>query len=234
MRKIKNKTTALWGLQCLSRGVSRTISVTVLAAGLVCASAALATQPPQDPAIENVNLTTVKVDFFDDFALNENTQLAAFSQVYISDPTVAFKKNWRRDHLTTTTSDFETKTAKRYAKLLKEQLTEVFSEDSRYSLVTSPAANTLTIEATIHDLDIYAPDSLPSVKQYVLQAGKATLKVSLKDTNGKTLATVSDSRETREVDMHTPQKTNSLLNERDFRFLMKKWAKQLAELVAKH
>lgn len=229
MCKTKNNATTLRKLRCLSRY----LSATALVAGLVSAPA-FAKQPPQDPVMQDAPLTTMKNGFFDDVAMRDNTKLATFTHVYISDPTVTFKKDWRRDHLTTTSSDFEAKTAKRYANLLKEQLTKVFTEDSRYSVVTLPETNTLTVEANIHDLDIYAPDSLPPIKQYVLQAGKATLKVNLKDAEGNTLATVSDSRETREVDMHTPQKTNSLLNERDFRFLMKKWAKQLANLIAEH
>ncbi len=229
MSHSNNNARTLFNPRCFVRWLSLTAFLSVLASAPL-----LAKQPPPDPAVANTDLIPTKVDFFDDFALLKGAKLSGFSDVYISDPSVTFKKNWRKDHLTTTSSNYQEKIAKRYATLLKKQLTKVFTEDARYSVASASSERRLVIEAHITDLDIYAPDSLALVKQYVFQAGKAKLTVNLKDNSGNVLATVSDSRETREVDIHTPQRTNSLLNERDFRILMTKWAKQLADLIAKH
>ncbi|MFL0801550.1 MAG: DUF3313 domain-containing protein [Agarilytica sp.] len=208
--------------------------ISLLAASILMLSVdtAIAEQKPQTNVADHDALTKTKSRFFDDFSVVTGVKLSSFKKVFIRDPLVSFDKDWIRDNRINISKRFQEKTITRYAALFKQQLRDVFEKDERYTVVDQKADGVLIVAANIADLDIYGPDEDPLVKQYVYKAGEARLQVSLSDVSGKTLATIEDLRETREIGHLHPEKTSSLQNERDFKHLMKKWARKIAQHIA--
>ncbi len=208
--------------------------ISLLAASILILSAhsAIAEQKPQTNIAAHETLTKVKSRFFDDYAIATDTQLSSYKKVFIRDPLVSFDKDWIRDNRINVSKRFQEKTTAKYAELFKQQLTSIFEKDERYTIVNQKADDALVLAANITDLNIYGPDDDPLVKQYVYKAGEGRLQVSLSNAAGKTLATIEDLRETRDMGHMHPEKTNSMQNERDFKHLMKKWARQIAKHIA--
>lgn len=187
---------------------------------------------PQNPITDNENLIERKSRFFDEFFIKQSTQLSQYKKVLFLDSLVTFDKDWLKDNRMKVSSKYKDKTKARYSKLFKEQLTRTFEKDTRFTVVNEKAKDVLVIAANINDLDIYGPDDKPQIKQYVYRAGEGQLQASLKTHSGETLATFEDRRESTDRGRQTPTRASSILNERDFRLLMKKWAKQLAKHIA--
>ncbi len=210
----------------------RTISLLTAAILFLSTHATLAEQKPQTNVADLETLTKVKSRFFDNYAVATDTTLSSYKKVFIRDPLVSFDKDWVRDNRIDVSKRFQEKTTAKYAALFKQQLTNIFEKDERYTVVKQKADDVLILAANITDLNIYGPDEDPRVKQYVYKAGEGRLQVSLSNAAGKTLATIEDLRETRDMGHMHPEKTSSMQNERDFKHLMKKWAHQLAKHIA--
>lgn len=187
---------------------------------------------PQNLVTDTKNLTEQKSSFFDEFFIAEHASLSQYTKILVLDSLVTFDKDWIKDNRLKVSSRYKDKTTARYSKLFKEQLTKIFVEDSRFTVVSEKAKDVLVIAANINNLNIYGPDDKPQTKQYVYRAGEGRLQASLKTHVGRTLATFKDRRESIDRGRQTPTRTNALLNERDFRILMRKWSKQLAKHIA--
>ncbi len=199
---------------------------------ILASNFAYAEAKPQNFTPDTENLTEKKSRFFDEFYIAQNASLSQYKKVLVLDSRVTFDKDWIKDNRLKVSSKYKDKTTTRYSKLFKEQLTKIFEEDTRFTVVNEKAKDVLVIAANINDLDIYGPDDKPQIKQYVYRAGEGQLQASLKTHTGKTLATFEDRRESIDRGRQTPSRTNSILNERDFRLLMRKWSKQLAKHIA--
>ncbi len=208
--------------------------ISLLAASIVMLSGHTATaeQKPQSNVANHATLTEIKSRFFDHFSVAPDTKLSSYKKVFIRDPLISFDKNWIRDNRINISKKFQEKTISKYAALFKQQLIDVFEQDERYTVVNQKGSDALVVAANITDLDIYGPDDDPQVKHYVYNAGEGRLQVSLSNAEGKTLATMEDLRETREIGHMQPEKTSSMQNERDFKHLMKKWSRQIAKHIA--
>ncbi|MFL0804617.1 MAG: DUF3313 domain-containing protein [Agarilytica sp.] len=206
----------------------------LLAASILLLSAhtVLAEQKPLANFADHETLTKTKSRFFDKYAVAADAKLSSYKKVFIRDPLVSFDKDWVRDNRIDVSKRFQEKTTAKYATLFKQQLTDIFEKDARYTIVDQKADDVLIVAANITDLNIYGPDDDPQVKQYVYKAGEGRLQASLSDNLGKTLATIEDLRETRDMGHMRPEKTSSIQNERDFKHLMKKWARQIAKHIA--
>ena len=111
--------------------------------------------------------------------------LAQYDRVYITEPYVAFKKNWKRDQnrgsLRVSTSDME-----RIKKNVRELFMEVFTaelEKGGYTLANERAEDVLIVKPAIIDLNVNAPDIRTGGRSntYASSAGSMTLYMELYD-----------------------------------------------------
>lgn len=111
--------------------------------------------------------------------------LSQYDRVYITEPYVAFKKNWKREqnrgHMKVRTSDME-----RIKADVKKLFMELFTEEltkGGYKLVEERAEDVLIVKPAIIDLDVNAPDvrSAGRSETYARSAGSMTLYMELYD-----------------------------------------------------
>lgn len=115
-----------------------------------------------------------------------DADLSQYRRVFITQPDVAFKKNWQ--HLRKR-YDPNTVTAEDMAKIraeLSSLFMEVFSrtlEQGGYEMTTERAEDVLLVKPAIINLDIVAPDMAPNdnVRTYSESAGEMTLYLELYD-----------------------------------------------------
>lgn len=177
-------------------------------------------------------LVEKKSRFFDKFEVSSTDKISEYNKVFIRDPHVAFDKYWKTDHHLSVSRDYQAKITKRYAKVFKETLTKVFNNDKRFVIVNQKSPDALIITANIEDLNIYGPDDKPQIKHHVYHAGKGKLVANISNGKNQPLAKAVDLRETRDRGTLAPDRTDAMRNERDFKNLMKRWAKNLADHLA--
>jgi len=115
----------------------------------------------------------------------EGADLSQYDRVYITEPFVAFKKNWKRDQnrgtLRVSNSDMD-----RIKKGVAELFMEVFTAEltkGGYTLANERAEDVLIVKPAIIDLDVKAPDvrSAGRVETFTTSAGSMTLYIELYD-----------------------------------------------------
>jgi len=111
--------------------------------------------------------------------------LSQYDRVYLVEPYVAFKKNWKRDQnrgtLRVNSSDME-----RIKKSVSELFMEIFTEElakGGYTLANERAEDVLIVKPAIIDLDVQAPDvrTAGRVNTFTTSAGSMTLYLELYD-----------------------------------------------------
>lgn len=111
--------------------------------------------------------------------------LSQYDRVYLAEPYVAFKKNWKREQnrgtLKVSSSDME-----RIKKNVQELFVEIFTEEltkGGYTLATERAEDVLIVKPAIIDLDVNAPDvrSAGRSNTFTTSAGSMTLYLELYD-----------------------------------------------------
>jgi len=111
--------------------------------------------------------------------------LSQYDRVYLVEPYVAFKKNWKRDQnrgsLRVSSSDME-----RIKKNVSELFMEVFTaelEKGGYTLANVRAEDVLIVKPAIIDLDVNAPDvrTAGRASTFTTSAGSMTLYLELYD-----------------------------------------------------
>lgn len=111
--------------------------------------------------------------------------LSQYDRVYLVEPFVAFKKNWKRDQNRGTTrvksSDME-----RIKKSVAELFMQVFTEElakGGYTLANERAEDVLIVKPAIIDLDVNAPDirAAGRTNTFTTSAGSMTLYLELYD-----------------------------------------------------
>jgi len=115
--------------------------------------------------------------------------LAQYNRVYIIEPQVAFKKNWRRDQNRGSvglSNQVSTNDIERIKKNVAELFMEVFVEElaaGGYELAHERAEDVLLVKPNIINLDVNAPDTLSAGRSrtYVDNAGSMTLIIELYD-----------------------------------------------------
>jgi len=112
--------------------------------------------------------------------------LSQYSRVYITQPYVAFKKNWQRDQnrgipMRVTTKDMD-RIKINVAEIFMEVFTEVLDE-SGYELADERAEDVLIVKPAIIDLDVNAPDTMTAGRSHTFtqHAGSMTLYIELYD-----------------------------------------------------
>lgn len=134
-----------------------------------------------------------------------NANLARYNRILLTEPTVAFRKNWRHSRKR---YDPNTVTADDMAKMkteLSSLFMKVFSEtleQGGYQLVTERAEDVLLVKPAIINLNIVAPDipSATTVRTYSESAGEMTLYLELYDSvSDDLLAKALDRKEDRQT-----------------------------------
>ena len=111
--------------------------------------------------------------------------LSQYDRVYITEPLVAFKKNWKRDQnrgsIRVNNNDIA-----RIKTAVSELFMEVFTEELEkggYSLANERAEDVLIVKPAIIDLNVNAPDvrSAGRTETFASNAGSMTLYLELYD-----------------------------------------------------
>lgn len=111
--------------------------------------------------------------------------LSQYERVYLVEPYVAFKKNWKREqnrgHIKVNNNDME-----RIKKSVAELFMEVFTEELEkggYELANERAEDVLIVKPAIIDLNVNAPDvnSAARSASFTSTAGSMTLYLELYD-----------------------------------------------------
>lgn len=158
--------------------------------------------------------------------------LEQYERVYLVEPYVAFKKNWKRDQnrgrMKVSTSDMD-----RIKIGVKELFMEVFSqelEEGGYTLANERAEDVLIVKPAIIDLDVNAPDIMSAGRSetYARSAGSMTLYLELYDSEtDDLLAKALDAKADRETAYMQWQ--TGPANRAAAKRMMKPWAEALRE-----
>jgi len=151
-----------------------------------------------------------------------------YNRILILEPTIAFRKNWQRDHRDVTKADVE-RISSRLAKLYREVFTEVFTSEG-YEIANEPAEDVVGLKTAFTNLDVAAPDtrSPVRVKHLASSAGGMTINSELFDSaDNVVLAHLTDSKQDRFGGRL--YLGNSVNNTHEARRLMKYWAELVVD-----
>jgi len=162
--------------------------------------------------------------------------LSQYKRINLVAPSVAFKKNWRRNYnrnAISLASKIKSSDIKRIQKDVSALFLDVFTKElgaGGYTLTTDNAEDVLTVKAAIVDLDINAPD-IPSAGQMataVASAGSMSLFMELFDSEtNDLLAKAMDATADRQS--MVLQFQSGPANKQAARKMMEPWAKALRE-----
>lgn len=159
--------------------------------------------------------------------------LSQYNRVYITEPYVAFKKNWQRDQNRGVSTRVTTKDMDRIKIKVAEIFMEVFTEvlnEGGYELADERAEDVLIVKPAIIDLDVHAPDTMSAGRSqtYTHSAGSMTLYIELYDSEtGDLLAKALDAKADRQnVFM---QWQTGPANRQAGKRMMKPWAEALRD-----
>ena len=160
--------------------------------------------------------------------------LSQYGRVYLTEPYVAFKKNWKRDHnrgaLRVTSSDME-----RIKKSVAELFMEIFTEELEkggYTLADERAEDVLIVKPAIIDLDVKAPDvrAAGRTNTFTTSAGSMTLYLELYDSEtGDLLAKALDAKGDRDSGFMEWQTKSA--NYAAAKRMMRPWAEALRKAL---
>ena len=159
--------------------------------------------------------------------------LSQYQRVYITEPYVAFKKNWQREQSRNLGTRVSASDMERIKTAVGELFMEVFSKelaDGGYELTQERAEDILIVRPAILDLDINAPDSMSAGRggSYSRDFGSMTLYIELYDSEtDDMLAKAMDKRVARNNDYMYLQSRPAIRSE--VRRMMKPWAEALRE-----
>ena len=160
---------------------------------------------------------------------------STYDKIQIDEATVAFRKNWLRDQNRYQTGRIRAEDMERIRTGMVDLFDQVFSkelaEEGGYELTEESGENVLRITPYIVDLNVYSPDarSAPGIQRsYAEAAGRMTLKLHMYDSHtGDLVAVFSENRET--MRRGYVQWTNTVTNTKEFRMLLRSWARELRE-----
>jgi len=175
-----------------------------------------------------------KVKGLDNVWVRPGVQFTPYKSVILDATQVEFSKNWEKSfdfHDRPDASDME-----RIKRALSELMRERFLKelvDHGYTVVDTPAEDTLRVGTAIVDLFINAPDTQDAgiTKSYTTSAGRMTLVLEARDgPTGQLLARAVDRREDDNFGGRLVW-TNATTNLADARLIIDIWAKKLREAL---
>ena len=167
-----------------------------------------------------------------------DADLSQYDAIQMTEPYVAFRKNWLRDQRTqsinplrVTTNDVE-----KIKKNLSEEFKTVFTEKleaAGYMMTDAAGESVLLIRPAIINLDINAPDTPSSGRsyQFTQSAGEMTLYIELYDSvSGDLIAKAMDRKQDRSRSGYYTW-TNSVTNRKAADRILNGWADILVDAL---
>lgn len=203
----------------------------VIASLVGCLFASLA-QAKEKPPENWDGLELRKTKGLDLVYVRPNTEFPAYKSVQLEQVGVEFAKNWEKN-----TREFDRRPTAGDLQEIKDRLGElvltVFKEElikHGYTIVDTPADDTLLVRTAIINLYVNAPEisSATNVRTYTTSSGSMTLVLEARDgPTGQLQARVIDDREDTSTGHMTW--TNRATNTTNARRVIEVWAKRLRE-----
>lgn len=218
------------------KNIISNISVALLLAMALSACAGNTTKDRPEKTIDGLSL--VKSEKHTMAYLKDNADFTEYDKILILPSQVAFKKNWQRDYNNDHIRGGRIKNSdvEKIKTSVKELFDETFIDEMKnvegYSIVTENGPGVMILRPAMIDLDVHAPDIQTASRSasFVETAGSGTLYLEFYDgVSNEILARVADSKETRNRGYHSW--ANRVTNSADTKQLIRRWAKQLTEIL---
>lgn len=213
--------------------------LTVALAGFLAFSPPIADAQKKQPPTEWDGLQKVDAKRFDLAYLLPGADFKAYTKVMIDPTEAAFRKNWQRDHNSSTLS-LDMKISDKEAREMLEAVQASFHEiltqayrDAGYEIVTTPAPDVMRLRTGVFNIDVDAPDQMTASRSrtYSSEAGRASMIIEIRDSmSGALLARGIDSRDV--GDMGFTVRRSRVSNRADFERVFKDWSKMSVDGVA--
>ena len=162
--------------------------------------------------------------------LQQGADFRGYSKVILEPTEVSFRKNWRRDHNTSSRSLSSQISDRDVQKAMSAGVTaanEIFAKTwskAGYQVVAAPGPDVLRVKTGVINIDVSAPDTRSAGPTYSFadEAGSATLFIEARDSlTGALLGRAVDQRIAGD---DTIGRRTSGTNRGDFRDLVEEWA----------
>jgi hypothetical protein len=201
--------------------------------GLVISSAAMA-KKETPPEVTEDGLHLVKDSNLALVYAAPDADLNGYHRIWLVEPYIAFKKNWKRDQnrsrgIRVTDKDME-KIRTRLASEFTSVFAEVLQENDGYELAEERADDVLIIRPAIINLDVNAPDVMTAgrSKTFASSAGEMTLYLEAFDSQTNALiAKALDRKYDRDSGFATWQ--TSVSNAQAARRVLRGWAQSMRD-----
>lgn len=165
----------------------------------------------------------------------QDVDLSGFKSVFIAEPSVEFRHNWKRDQNRFLPRKVRDEDMQRIRDHLTSSIQEIFSEQllaADWQSADAPGTGVLVITPNIVNLDVVAPDVQRSYRsqQFSEYAGEMTLDMTIADgESGQMLLQVRD----RKRDMHNGflEWRSRPSNQADARRMIRVWARKISDLL---
>jgi len=188
------------------------------------------------PEVNDEGMELVKDTRYTTIYADPGADLGVYSQIWLQDASVAFKKNWQRDqnrHTRSASHRVKDSDMERIEQDVATLFREVFTDElvnNGYQLAEQAGEDVLIVRPAIVDLDVTAPDlrTAARVSSYSESAGEMTLNLELYDsvTNDK-IATAKDRK--RDYQRGYVEWRTSVSNRATARRMMSSWARAFRE-----
>ncbi len=156
-----------------------------LIAGVFAAAATASEEPPQ---VTEEGLVLVEDSEWGLVYVLPEADLSGYDKVMMTETTVAFRKNWRRDmnrssrSIRVTQNDMD-RIKTRLAEQFSTVFREVLEEDDGFPVVEEAGETVLLLRPAIVNLDVNAPDTMSAgrTRTYTDRAGEMTLYLEIRD-----------------------------------------------------
>ena len=171
--------------------------------------------------------------------IDPNADFSVFSRVFVFEPHVAFRSNWKRDQNRSRSRNVRASDVERIKNDVSNLFMDVFVEaleEAGYEVVNYIDEDVLVLRSAIIDLDITAPD-VPRAgrsRTYTANAGAMTLVIEAVDSiTGDLIGRAADRRAAGRNTGWTVR-SNRVTNRADARREMRVWANRLVEFLDQH
>ena len=215
----------------------RSIAAMLSAAAVICGPSAIAKPPTNWDGLVQVKSKRLNYVY-----LMPGADFRAYTKVMIDPTEVAFRKDWRSDYNSSSSSLSGRVSESELERTIKEAIpvaTDIFAsawQKGGYAVVTSPGPDVLRVRTGVLNISVNAPDRPSAGRSYSFapEAGSATLFVEARDSeSGALLGRAVDNRV---VGDYTSNWRTTASNRGDFRDVVETWAQAsvrgLAELKA--
>jgi len=183
-------------------------------------------------------LTITKSTTFTQTEIKKGIAWSEYTKYKITPVEVSFRKNWQKDHNENqislsqqVTENDMAEIRKSIGKIAYEELDKALQKKGTLTKTEADDSKTLLFKPKVINLDIYAPDvqsSQAGTKNYIRQAGKATLFLEVYDSvSGEILGRWVDTRE--DPDRGYFDWANRVTNNERMRIVISVWANRLVE-----